>query len=208
MQHTFLFLDILSLAAILWVECGLFYSLCIFPCFSPHFILFPHQFPTSLRAARRLVCFFFLTIFKLRKQMIQTLVAIPKSTKKKLVAAFACLWLNSAFGSLCSMFWTVFSSSFPFCCGLNECPALRCTAWPKSGACQSKCAQFVGGVCMVDWSCWSCLSSPTCQWSCFVTLTDACFPNTLPFADLHHGMNCDETCSVALWDQIFSFLST
>lgn len=146
MQHTFLFLDILSLAAILWVECGLFYSLCIFPCFSPHFILFPHQFPTSLRAARRLVCFFLSNHLQTQKTNDTDASHSSQEYEKMIVAALACLWLNSAFGSLCSMFWTVFSSSFPFCCGLNECPALHCTAWPKSGACQSKCAQSAGGL--------------------------------------------------------------
>ncbi len=208
MQHTFLFLDILSLAAILWVECGLFYSLCIFPCFSPHFILFPHQFPTSLRAARRLVCFFFLTIFKLRKQMIQTLVAIPKSTKKKTCSCICVSMVKFCFWFL--MFYVLDRFFFFFSLLLwserMPCSPLYCLT--KKWCMSVKMCAVCRGVCMVDWSCWSCLSSPTCQWSCFVTLTDACFPNTLPFADLHHGMNCDETCSVALWDQIFSFLST
>lgn len=136
MQHTFLFLDILSLAAILWVECGLFYSLCIFPCFSPHFILFPHQFPTSLRAARRLVCFFFLTIFKLKACDTNT------SHDSRECESNDCSCICVSMSRFCFwflMFWTV-----SFCCGLNKRPALRCTAWPKSGACQSECVQYVG----------------------------------------------------------------
>lgn len=178
-----------------------------FPLFFSSFYFVSASIPYIPQSCEK-VGVFFLSNHLQTERLIQTLVTIPKSTKAMIVAAFACLWFNSAFWFL--MFWTVSSSSFPFVVvwtnvllsavlldqkvvhvSQNVCSMLgRGSAW------------WIGHAQVVR-------SSPTCQWSCFVTLTNTAHTFLVKLRALTLlGADCDGTCSAALWDQIFSFLST
>lgn len=123
-------------------------SLCVSLVFFSAFHLKP---PYTLRAARRLVCFFFLTIFKLRKQMIQMLVAIPKSTKK----TCSCICVSMVKFCFWFLMFYVLDRFFFFTLLLwserMPCSPLYCLT--KKWCMSIKMCAVCRGVCMVDWSC-------------------------------------------------------